>query len=73
MNKNKKSIEKSLLKLETIIKKMESGSITLEESLVSFEEGIKLIDECREELENAEQKGMELTKNHDGSFSTKEK
>tara|TARA_Y100001934_G_C12000535_1_gene607444 strand:- start:359 stop:580 length:222 start_codon:yes stop_codon:yes gene_type:complete len=73
MNKNKKSIEKSLLKLETIIKKMESGSITLEESLVSFEQGIKLIDECREELENAEQKVMELTKNHDGSFSTKEK
>ena len=52
---------------------MESGSITLEESLVSFEQGIKLIDECREELENAEQKVMELTKNHDGSFSTKEK
>ena len=38
----KTPIEHSLIKLESIIKKMESGNISLEESLASFEEGINL-------------------------------
>jgi len=67
------SIEDSLIKLESIINKMESGDISLEDSLTSFEEGIKLINECRTKLENAEQKVLELTKNNDGSFRTKTK
>ena len=69
----KTPIEDSLIKLESIIKKMESGNISLEESLASFEEGINLINECRTKLENVEQKVLELTKNSDGSFSTQKK
>jgi len=72
-NKIKTPIEDSLIKLESIINKMESGNISLEESLAYFEQGINLINECRTKLENAEQKVLELTKNSDGTFRTKTK
>tara|TARA_B100001250_G_scaffold104030_1_gene87734 strand:+ start:847 stop:1074 length:228 start_codon:yes stop_codon:yes gene_type:complete len=72
-NKIKRPIEDSLIKLESIINKMESGNISLEESLAYFEQGINLINECRTKLENAEQKVLELTKNSDGTFRTKTK
>tara|TARA_Y100001970_G_C14065878_1_gene766650 strand:+ start:844 stop:1071 length:228 start_codon:yes stop_codon:yes gene_type:complete len=72
-NKIKTPIEDSLIKLESIISKMESGTISLEESLTSFEEGINLINKCRTKLENAEQRVLELTKNSDGSFGARKK
>ncbi len=72
-DKIKIPIEDSLKKLESIINRMESGNISLEESLASFEEGINLINECRAKLENAEQKVFELTRNSDDSFSTKKR
>ena len=72
-DKIKIPIEDSLKKLESIVNKMESGNISLEESLSSFEEGINLINECRAKLESAEQKVFELTRNSDDSFSTKKK
>ena len=72
-DKIKIPIEDSLKKLESIVNKMESGNISLEESLASFEEGINLINECRAKLESAEQKVFELTRNSDDSFSTKKR
>ena len=72
-DKIKIPIEDSLKKLESIINRMESGDISLEESLASFEEGINLINECRAKLESAEQKVFELTRNSDDSFSTKKR
>ena len=35
---------------------MESGEVSLEQSLILFEEGMNLIDECQSELKKAEQK-----------------
>ena len=72
-DKIKIPIEDSLKKLESIINRLESGNISLEESLASFEEGINLINECRAKLESAEQKVFELTRNSDDSFSTKKR
>lgn len=48
--------EKKLSRLEEIVGKMESGDITLEESLKFFEEGVKLSRECNTQLSQAEQK-----------------
>jgi exodeoxyribonuclease VII small subunit len=48
--------EKSLTKLETLVEKMEHGDLSLEQSLKSFEEGIKLTSECNKALTDAEQK-----------------
>ena len=58
MEKNDKelSIELSLERLELIVSKMESGEVSLEKSLVLFEEGMNLIRECQDDLKKAEQR-----------------
>ena len=58
MGKNNKelSIELSLERLELIVSKMESGEVSLEKSLVLFEEGMNLIRECQGDLKKAEQR-----------------
>lgn len=48
--------EKKLSRLEEIVTKMESGDLSLEDSLKSFEEGVKLSRECNQQLVLAEQK-----------------
>jgi exodeoxyribonuclease VII small subunit len=48
--------EKKLTRLEEIVAKMESGDLTLEDSLKQFEEGVKLSRECNTQLSQAEQK-----------------
>ena len=47
---------KGLSELEEIIGKMESGDLSLEESLKYFEKGIKLHRQCHSALSSAEQK-----------------
>lgn len=48
--------EKKLGRLEEIVGKMETGELTLEDSLKLFEEGVKLSRECNTQLSEAEQK-----------------
>ncbi len=48
--------EKKLSRLEEIVAKMESGELSLEDSLKFFEEGVKLSRECNAQLSQAEQK-----------------
>ena len=48
--------EQSLVKLENLVEKMEAGELTLEDSLTTFEEGIRLTRECQQALNQAEQK-----------------
>lgn len=50
------SFEDSLTKLETIVEKMESGDLKLEDSLKLFEEGMKLTKECNQRLNEIEKK-----------------
>ena len=52
----KEKFEDSLKKLEEILRKMEAGDLTLEESLRSFEEGIRLSRLCAEKLDEAERR-----------------
>lgn len=51
-----KDFEASLKKLEQIVRELESGDVSLNESLSKFEEGIGLYKKCRETLESAEKK-----------------
>lgn len=51
-----KDFEASLKKLEQIVRELESGDVSLNESLSKFEEGIGLYKKCRETLEGAEKK-----------------
>ena len=43
-----------LEKLENIVDKLESGELSLEDSIQSFEKGIELSRHCRKKLEKAE-------------------
>ena len=58
MSRSRKTInfEQSLEHLETLVESMESGELSLEESLKAFEQGIKLTRECQKALTEAEQK-----------------
>lgn len=50
------SFEAAMERLERIVKDLESGSLSLEESLHSFEEGVNLVRSCRDYLEAAKQR-----------------
>lgn len=63
------SFEEAITKLEGQVKKLESGSMTLDESISSFEEAVKLIRVCNERLENAERRVRILTESADGSIT----
>ena len=54
--------EKSLKQLETLVEKLEKGDLSLEDSLKNFEQGVKLTRDCRQALQNAEQKISVLSK-----------
>jgi exodeoxyribonuclease VII small subunit len=48
--------EQSLADLEQLVTAMEAGTMSLEESLKAFEQGVKLTRECQQALQDAEQK-----------------
>ena len=63
--------EQALEKLEAIVETMESGELTLEETLARFEEGTKLAKVCQTKLADAELKVSQLEKNSAGEFALK--
>lgn len=58
MSKEKKAVdfEQQLASLEGLVESLESGELSLEESLKSFEQGIKVARDCQAALKSAEQK-----------------
>ncbi len=54
--------EEALEQLESIVKKMEQGEMTLEQSLDAFEEGIKLSRFCAKKLDDIERRVEVLLK-----------
>ena len=60
------NFEKSLGELENLVEALESGGLTLEESLKAFEKGVRISRDCQEALNEAEQKVNLLTANSDG-------
>lgn len=61
-----KSFEEALKRLEEIVRQMEQGSVSLEESLRLFEEGTALVRQCGTQLDEAELKVVRLMKGPDG-------
>jgi exodeoxyribonuclease VII small subunit len=53
---DKFNFNKGLIELEEIISKMESGELSLEDSLKYFEEGVKIHRQCHTALTDAEQR-----------------
>ncbi len=61
-----KKFEEALGKLEEIVRKMEGGDLTLEESLKAFEEGVRLSNLCSRKLDEAERRVEILLKEEKG-------
>lgn len=62
----KRTFESAMKRLEEIAQLLEDGDQTLEESLVLYEEGIKLAKFCSQKLDEADKKLKLLTKKEDG-------
>ena len=65
---NNKDFETSLKKLEKIVSDLENGELPLEESIRTFEEGVKLTKHCQNLLSKAEIKIQKLVEGKDGSI-----
>ena len=77
MAKKELTFEQSIARLDEIVKLLERGDATLENSLSLFEEGTALIRRCGKLLDTAEQKVVMLKKGEDGTpeelpFDTRE-
>ena len=59
----KQTFEESLTRLKDIVSQLESGEVSLEESIKLYEEGAKLSAYCYTTLEKAEQKIRVLSEN----------
>lgn len=62
--KERLSFEKALSRLETIIEKLDDESISLEESIELYEEGITLSKKCTKTLEDAELRIEKVNEEH---------
>ncbi len=60
-----KSFEEQIEELEKIVQELESGNLSLEDSVNKFEEGIEISKKCNKTLEEAEKKITILVKDKD--------
>ena len=60
------TFEESLAQLEKIISQLEKGDVPLDDSLSLFEEGIKLIRHCSQQLDTAEARIAKLVTSDGG-------
>ena len=60
------NFEEAYARLEVILEKMNSGAISLDESLKLYEEADKLITSASKQLNEAEKKIEQLMKNRNG-------
>lgn len=66
----KEKFEEALEKLEAIVHQMETGEMSMEESLKAFEEGIKLARYCTKKLDEADRR-VDLLLRQEGELVTK--
>ncbi|HEX2777140.1 MAG TPA: exodeoxyribonuclease VII small subunit [Candidatus Acidoferrales bacterium] len=64
----KGDFEKSLARLEEVVKRMEGPDLSLDEAMKLFEEGVTLSRECQKQLEEAEGRVEILLKKADGKI-----
>ena len=67
MNQNSKSFEQNMQRLEQIVRAMERGEVSLEESLELFTEGTELVRSCGKLLDEAELQVKKISASADGT------
>lgn len=66
MSENSLSFEQAVAELEEIVKKLEKGELTLEESIHFFQRGVELTRYCSKKLDDAERSITMLIEGEDG-------
>jgi exodeoxyribonuclease VII small subunit len=61
-----KTFEAMMERLQEIVGRLETGNLTLEESIQAFEEGMSLVRNCTAVLSQAEQRIQKLTRDATG-------
>ena len=62
------SFEDAIQRLDEIVTLLEDGKAPLDDSLRLFEEGVKLVTECKAQLDNAEQRVKILLEKGNGDY-----
>ncbi|MBX8608992.1 exodeoxyribonuclease VII small subunit [Pseudomonas cichorii] len=60
--------EQSLTDLQTLVERLENGELSLEDSLTTFEQGVRLTRDCQNALAQAEQK-VQVLLERDGELA----
>lgn len=66
-----KRFESALEELESVVEQLESGDLSLEDSLAIFEKGVGLVKYCNEKLSEVEKKVEILIKDKEGRLQLK--
>ena len=66
-----KKFEAALEELEQVVEQLESGDLSLEDSLAAFEKGVGLVKLCNEKLTEVEKKVELLVKDKEGKLQLK--
>ena len=59
------AFEAALAQLESLVSRLESGDLPLDEALRTFEQGVRLTRECQSALASAQQKVQQLLQRGD--------
>ena len=68
MENEEKTFEASLKELEETVAKLEAGETTLDEAMSLFEDGVRLVKNCRKKLDEAQLKVKMITENGETDF-----
>lgn len=66
------SFEEALKELESIVQKLESGQVKLEEAVTAYEKGVQMQKICEEKLKEAQMKVEKLILDKEGNPKGKE-
>ena len=66
--RGEKKFEDAIEELEGVVEKLESGELSLEDSLAAFENGVRLIKLCNQKLSEVEKKVELLVKDKEGQL-----
>ncbi len=66
-----KKFEAALEDLELVVEQLETGELSLEDSLAAFEKGVGLVKYCNQKLDEVEKKVELLVKDKEGKLQLK--
>jgi exodeoxyribonuclease VII small subunit len=66
------TFERALEQLEQIVEQLESGELSLEDSLAAFEAGVGLVKHCNQKLNEVEKKIELLVRDKEGKLQVKD-